>query len=156
MLSSLLGGRKASNIPRHERSPFSSPFTERTGLLGARGNAVAERRRVAPDYDNSDGDDEDADVDEEAADDVEDDEDVEDEADEGDEGEDEQQEDDHDEDHDNGHGHSPLLPLFEASRLGKRACLSPCQAMLTGQMPFRCTTSPTPSACWSLRAARPP
>jgi hypothetical protein len=110
MLSSILGQRRTSRLAKRHNSLSSTPATERTSLLGAHREALQETRRVAHNYDNSDGDDdinEDGDEDDNADDDVDDDMDavLDDE------------ENDLDEDAE-AHSHSPLLPLFEASQLG--------------------------------------
>ena len=119
MLSYLFGSsrpRRKSN--RENWSPFASPFNTIRSPVGARRAQTNARRRIAADYDESDGEEEDRASGERErllhhdADDYDEDEDEE-EYDEQVEGEDEDDED--------GHGDTtPLLPIFSAAHLGMR------------------------------------
>ena len=108
MLSSLFRSKNARRQQADQRSPFSSPFSERTSLLNRSSRAANGRRRVAADFDDEE-DDHDGVLD------VNEDEDEEEEEDENVEGE----------DNDSDEGITPLLPLFEASHLGSSLCLLP-------------------------------
>ena len=107
MLSSLFRSKTTRRQQASQRSPFSSPFSDRTVLSRRRNRATNGRRRVAADFDDED-DDRDENFDEE------------DDADEDDADEDDEEEEDIEEDDDdhNDEGIMPLLPLFEASHLG--------------------------------------
>ena len=95
MLSSLFGTKKG--LHHADRSPFSSPFTQRTSPIAARRGNAQERRHVAADYES-----------------VRDGEEPEDDGDDAEEAEDDEDEDGDDD----GHQNTPLLPIFEASHLG--------------------------------------
>ena len=96
MLSSIFGTKQGS--PRADRSPFSSPITQRTSPTATRRRTLAERIRTAGDYESLQED--------------------EDELDGGEEEDEEENEGDEDRDGDGRQGETPLLPIFEASHLG--------------------------------------
>ena len=96
MLSSIFGNKKGS---RHtDRSPFSSPVTQKTPPPATRASVLAERRGAVRNYEPVQED--------------------EDELDGGEEDDEDENEDDEDGDGEDRQGETPLLPIFEASHLG--------------------------------------
>ena len=126
MLSSIFKPKKGRR--RHhdrERSPFSSPYSDRIPPIAARRSEPEERRRVTADFEDEEGDE---DEDEEEASHY------------------DEDESDGDEDGDEDHDATPLLPIFEASQLGTARPSQRLSTLLTfvSQMLCPSTTLLTP------------
>ena len=110
MLSSLLRPKKSR--PREQHSPFSSHFDEQSSPVEQRKRRL-ETRHASADFTETELDDEDTDEENEE-DEVGEDEDEGDGVD-----DDEDNEVDEGQDDEDGHGDTPLLPIFSAAHLGK-------------------------------------
>ena len=121
MLSSLFRSKGDQYKQSSDRSPFSSPFSDRNSQAASRRNVLYSRRRVAADFDDDDHGLNSAEEDDEAV----------------EEDEDEGVEDDDQDDEDDGEGKTPLLPIFEASYLGM--ALDPFHVLMVINFSRRCS-----------------
>ena len=136
MLSSLLQPMRSR--PSSQHSTFSSQNTYRTSSVAARGSTAEERGLLAADDESAYRDNDGYRAGEEE--------------DDGEDGED-------DEDGLEGSGLTPLLPIFEAAKLGETLSSSThiggLQPIDILQTHFRCTPLPTRFVCWLPPDAKP-